>query len=401
MSTQKQLDKSLKAGSHALDELLAAIAKDGEERRKLDSEARPFYAMDLIRQSKLSGIQLPVEYGGEDASIRELFEVVILLAEADPDVAHILRAHYLTVEEILRSPNLEVRQTWIDRVAKGAIIGNATTEISSHNVGNLVYETTLSPEGAGYRLNGTKYFSTGTLYADWVAVTASTPEGLSTSVIIPTNREGVTIVDDWDGIGQRLTGSGTTYFQNVFVNPDEIRDIKDKTPFNSLPQLFIHGVIAGIVRNVVTDASKLVHSRKRTFSYATADKPAVDPQLLQVIGEISSIAFAAETLVLAAADAIDNAVRGAVNGKIDYALSHEASLRVSQVKVIVDHLALKASTLLFEVGGSSATRQSYHLDRHWRNIRTLASHNPRVYKARAIGEYVVNGKELPLKEVYF
>ena len=33
------------------------------------------------------------------------------------------------------------------------------------------------------------------------------------------------------------------------------------------------------------------------------------------------------------------------------------------------------------------------LDRHWRNARTLASHNPRVYKARILGDWLINGKD--------
>jgi alkylation response protein AidB-like acyl-CoA dehydrogenase len=86
---------------------------------------------------------------------------------------------------------------------------------------------------------------------------------------------------------------------------------------------------------------------------------------------------------------------------MDYVLSHEASVKAAQAKVMIDNIALQAATRLFEVGGASATRQSANLDRHWRNIRTIASHNPTVYKARAIGDYVVNGNELPIKQVYF
>ena len=383
--------------------LIAEIARDAEERRNAGSEARPFYAIQLIKQSRLGALQLPIELGGSEVSIRDLFRVVVSLAEADPDVAHILRAHYGYVEQYLyETTNEERRNTWLARVAEGAIIGNAFTEISSRNVGNLVFETTLSPDGDGYRLNGTKYFSTGTLYSDYVVVMASTPDGLPITAIVPTDREGVVIEDDWDGIGQRLTGSGTTRFHNVFVNKDEVVEIRsDKTPFNSFPQLYLHAVVVGILRNIVTDAMALVKGRSRTFSFAAAATPSEDPQLLQVIGQISSIAYTAEATLLATADALDIAVNSAVNGIIDYSLSHNASLRTSQAKVIIDELALKSASLLFEVGGASATKQSAHLDRHWRNIRTLASHNPTVYKARVIGDYVVNGTQLPLKEVYF
>jgi alkylation response protein AidB-like acyl-CoA dehydrogenase len=51
--------------------------------------------------------------------------------------------------------------------------------------------------------------------------------------------------------------------------------------------------------------------------------------------------------------------------------------------------------MLFDIGGSSAVKQSANLDRHWRNARTLASHNPTPYKARAVGDYLLNGTLLP------
>jgi alkylation response protein AidB-like acyl-CoA dehydrogenase len=392
----------VKVGSPEFDHLISAIAQDAKERRNTGSEARPYFGVDLIRQSRLGALRLPVELGGAGASIRDVFKVVIRLAEADPDVAHILRYHFYKVELLLLKRNFEQNKKWLKKVAEGEIIGNAFTEISSKNVGTLSFETTLTPDGENYRLNGVKYFSTGTLYADSVVVMASTPEGKTVSVHIPTDREGVIIEDDWDGIGQRLTGSGTTRLNNVFVHKNEVTFIGDEeTPFNSMLQLFLQAVITGIIRNVVTDAKDLVLGRARSFTFAASDKPATDPQLLQIIGQLSSSAFAAESIVLAAAEAQDIAINAAVNGVIDFSLSHEASFRAAQAKVIVDELALKASTLLYEVGGASATRQSTHLDRHWRNVRTISSHNPTVYKARAIGNYVVNGIELPIRSVYF
>ena len=113
--------------------------------------------------------------------------------------------------------------------------------------------------------------------------------------------------------------------------------------------------------------------------------------LQQVVGEIASAAFAAESIVLAAADAQDRAAAAPE----DFALAHEGSVRAAQAKVVVDELAQRAASQLFDAGGSSAVRQSAGLDRHWRNIRTLASHNPTRYKARAVGDWLVNGTELP------
>jgi alkylation response protein AidB-like acyl-CoA dehydrogenase len=384
------------------EQFIQAVAKDAHERRATGGTKRPDYAMELIKKSRFGALRLPTELGGGGASLRDSFYAVIRLAEADPDVAHALRFHFYQVEDLLRNPEDESSKRWLKKIAEGSIIGNAYTEISTIHVGKYEFETSLLPEGDGYRLNGTKYFSTGTLYADYVFVTASNQEGKTVSAVIPTNREGVIVEDDWDGIGQKLTGSGTTRFNHVFVYPHEVTvDPEDKVPINSHLQLFLQAVISGILRNIVSDASVLVKSRKRTFSFAPADTPAADPLLQETIGHLASKAFAAEAIVLAAADALEQAVNLVVDGNIDFALSHEASLRAAQAKVVVDELALKAATLLFEVGGASATRASANLDRHWRNIRTISSHNPIAYKARAIGDLVVNAQPLPLSEVYF
>ncbi len=403
IKANESLSRLTKIDSPEFETLLSIIARDAKERRDTKSERGPYKAMKLIRETRLGAILLPSKLGGIGASIQDLFYVVIRLAEADPDVAHILRSHYRRVEQLIREgAGEEENKALLKKVANGAIFGSAFTEISTHNVGRLVFETTILNENGDYRLNGKKYFTTGTLYSDLVNVTASGSDGKVISATIPTNREGVIIEDDWDGIGQRFTGSGTTRFQNVLVHKEEITTVREnKTPFNSFAQLYLHAIIAGILRSVETDASILVKNRKRTFSFAAAEVPKEDPQLLQIIGEISSIVFTAESLVLKAAEAVQNASKSAIDGVIDYDLSHQASLLASQVKVIIDSLALRASTLLFDVGGASATKQSAQLDRHWRNIRTLASHNPTVYKARAIGDYIVNGNPLPLKEVYF
>jgi alkylation response protein AidB-like acyl-CoA dehydrogenase len=100
-------------------------------------------------------------------------------------------------------------------------------------------------------------------------------------------------------------------------------------------------------------------------------------------------------VILAAADAQDDAFASLVDGVPNFDLAHRGSLLAAEAKVIIDEIAPRAATLLFDVGGSSAIKQSEDLDRHWRNIRTLSSHNPTAYKARAVGDYLVNDESLP------
>lgn len=393
--------KAIQFGTPEFEELLSAIREDANRRRKLPVLEHPFYAIQLIKQTRLGALRLPVEQGGGGATIPELFEALIELAAADPDVAHILRSHFSQVETYLMDVESPERTVWLERIAEGVILGNAYTEISKKNVGKLEFNTTLLPDGKDYVLNGSKYYSTGTLYSDYIFVTAADQNHKVVAVIVPADREGVEIVDDWDGFGQRSTGSGTTHFRNVRVTEGEFELMEAKTPFNSYAQLFLQAVIAGITQEIVQDAKKIILSRKRTFTFAVADVPREDPQLQQVIGKLVSNAYAAKAIVLKASHALQRAVDHVQNGEVQVEDSHQAALEAAEAKIIVDELALQSASLLFEVGGSSAVREENHYDRHWRNIRTIASHNPNVYKERLIGDYVLNDRDLPINEVYF
>ncbi|WP_341301180.1 acyl-CoA dehydrogenase family protein [Lysinibacillus sp. FSL H8-0500] len=402
MPIQVTLGPIVKPNSEELTKLIQEIKDDAAKRRRENPTVHPNHAIQLIKKARLGALRLPEELGGAGASIQDVFDVLIQLAAVDPDVAHSLRYHFYAVEQFLLDKENLQNVKWLEAIAKGDLIGNGFTELNSINAGLFQFETSLTVDGDGYRLNGTKYFSTGTLYAEWVEIMASDINGKTVRVILPTDREGIEVVDDWDGFGQTLTGSGTTNLKHVFVEKSEVFTIPDHTtPFNAHLQLFLQAVIVGILHTIVEDAVNLLSTRTRTFSFAAAEKPTEDPQLLQVVGELSSSAFAAKAIVLAAAKELDKAIETADKGIISYKASHQASLRAAQAKVVVDKLALEASTLLFEVGGASATRKTAQLDRHWRNIRTISSHNPTVYKARAIGNYEVNEIDLPINEVYF
>lgn len=212
--------QAVRFGSPELRQLIEEIGRSSAASKREGRSLHP--AIDLARQSRLGALRVPSAEGG-GSSVREFFAVLIDLAEADADVAHILRALFWFVEERLRSTNATERARWLSRVVQGDIFGNAVTELGgSAAVGSFVLQTQLTPKGNGHVLCGKKYYCTGSLYSDWVSVMASTPEGALASAVIPINRAGMILEDDWDGIGQRLTGSGTGIFSDVAVQADEV-----------------------------------------------------------------------------------------------------------------------------------------------------------------------------------
>jgi alkylation response protein AidB-like acyl-CoA dehydrogenase len=389
-------------GSDRLARLITEIGESALERERTGE--RPFAAIELVKQERLGALRIPRADGGGGASLRELFAVVIGLATADVNVAHILRGHFAHVEDRLRLDPTQ-RQRVADLALSGAIVGNASTEIGSTTIGEFTWQTRLTRDGDGFRLNGTKYFTTGTLYADYAEVLASDPDGATVIALVPTDRTGVTVLDDWDGMGQRATGTGTAIFEDVAVTSEELLPFAPPEVGSEPPPLYLSGaffqlyvtaLIVGVLHALRADAVAHVHQRARSFAWAPTLSAPDDPLLQREIGEIASAAFAAEATVLAAADALAVAFDAAVQGTDpDLHLAHEASLRAAEAKVVVDALGQKAASQVFDVGGASVVRQSHLLDRHWRNIRTLASHNPTSYKAQAIGAHYVRGTRLP------
>ncbi|MBY6412254.1 acyl-CoA dehydrogenase [Rhodococcus sp. BP-252] len=391
-------------GSTEYRALLATIA-EGASRRDLEDQ-NPFDQIDALRRAGVGALRLPKDIGGGGLTVRELFGVIADIAEADPIVAHILRTHFWFVEERLRQatavdyPGFE-NDRWIQLILQGKIFGNASSERGSQAVGNFKYGTHLTAYGDKFLLDGEKFYSTGTLFSDYVSIWADIDGVAVASVIVPTDRDGVEIVDDWDGIGQRRTGTGTTRFTSVSVTED---DIVSRIPLDAAPdpsyqfaflQLYLHGLVSGILRSVVTDAVDLIGSRTRGFAHGPTEELTRDPLLQNAVGQLASTAFAAESTTLAAADAIDAAYASLVNAVPDADLAALASLRASQAKVHIDDIATRAATVLFEVGGASAASRAKNLDRHWRNIRTITLHNPAAYKAAAIGNKILNDEPLP------
>lgn len=398
-------DERMPPGTGELASLLAEIAA-GARDRDLDDQ-NPFEQVNALGRAGFGALRLPAHLGGPGFTVRQLFSTVIDVAHADPIVAHIFRSHFAFVEDRLRVPDDPASRRWLKEVARGKLFGNAHSEKGPQAVGSLIYNTRLSRTGDGkYRLDGEKFYSTGTLFSHYLAVGVTTDHNSMGVVVIPTDRAGVRLIDDWDGFGQRRTGTGTTIFTGVTVSPDEL--LSD-VPYDAAPvptvhyaalQLYNHAVVAGILAAVVDDGIALLRSRDRSFSHAPTERPSDDPLLQRVLGELESAAYIAKAAVLDAADAIDEANASMRDGVPDAERAAEAQLRAAKVKVHLDTIAPEAATRLLELGGASAASRKRGLDRHWRNIRTITLHNPVAYKARLIGQHLLHGTPIPANGLF-
>src|SRR4051794_3205491 len=205
-----------------------AIAVAREIAAELSSEAAlrdrerrlPYRELDLISDAGLFGITVPRAYGGAGVKAGTLAEVIAILAAADGSIGQIPQNHFFMLEALRLGGSEEQKRFFFDRVLAGERFGNALSELGTKTAQD--HATRITRDGDSYRVNGRKFYSTGALFADWIAVVGNDEDSRSTIAFLPRDTAGITIIDDWSGFGQRTTGSGTAIFAEVEAHPFSI-----------------------------------------------------------------------------------------------------------------------------------------------------------------------------------
>ncbi len=388
--TSRPLGGSVEDRLTRLPDVVAALrAEDPAAER---DRVLQYEAVRLIRETGVLGLRVPTRYGGPGGKARDVLWAVIQIARGSSNVAQGLRSHFGFTERLLSNrATEEERAEWFPRVYPGLIVGNAITDAAGKAPSSADTKVLPDPDGV-LRLNGYKFYSTGTLFADVIAVSALDAAGRDVQAIIPADRPGVELFDDWDGFGQRTTASGGTRFTDVEVHADEVITVSEGNTLGhatAFLQLYLASVAVGIAYAVFDDAVDYVRTKARPASHSVADSAATDPFVLEAVGEISASAGSAEAIVLTAADTIDRLVDGGRQSDPDAVA--DVAVTVARAQLIAERLTIAAAGRLFDTGGASATARALNLDRHWRNARTIAGHSPLAYKAHAAGDYAVNG----------
>ncbi|CAB3793375.1 acyl-CoA dehydrogenase family protein [Paraburkholderia fynbosensis] len=367
---------------------IAEGAVQREQHRELAYEP-----VEWLREAGYTRLRVPQQYGGEGVSLAQFFALVTRLGEADSNLPQILRVHGGFIESLLEYGDAALRDRWLTRVAQGQIVGGAVSE----RTGVTNNSVRLTQTDGAWHLDGEKYYTTGTLYADWVDVTAHDGQS-DVRVLVKADTPGVERIDDWDGFGQRLTGSGTARFERVPVSPDNLyrRYHACEPRRNSLLTAYYQALhvanLAGISRAALRDAVTFTQARTRTFGIPGESSPRDNPLVHRVVGRLASLAYSTQSISAALARAIDEVSVARAEGRTDEQTYIRLDIQTFQAQQIVIEQTLQAATLLFEVGGASATSESRRFDRYWRNARVLASHNPAIIREAAIGDFYLNGK---------
>ncbi|MDV7213934.1 acyl-CoA dehydrogenase family protein, partial [Azotobacter beijerinckii] len=259
--------------------IFARIAEGAVERER--SRSLPYEPIKWLKEAGFGAVRVPVEYGGAGASLPQLVQLLIELAEADSSVPQALRGHFAFVEDRLNAHAGAPQDKWFRRFVAGELVGNAWTEIGAVKIGEV--GTRVSRKDGQWVVNGQKYYSTGSIFADWIDVYAQRDDdGRDVIAAVSTHQSGVQQHDDWDGFGQRTTGSGTSVFSDAVVAEENLIDFASRFKYQTaFYQLVLIAVLAGSGRGALRDFAAEVRQRTRIFSTGNAPRVSQDPLVLQ------------------------------------------------------------------------------------------------------------------------
>ncbi len=376
-------------------ELARAFEADAATRDR----ARDFPHSELatLKASGLLALLVPCSFGGAAAAYGEMIRCVGALAEGDPNIAQMAIVHFSGVELVNRVAPDDAKALLYPRLAGREMFTNAYSEIGTDTI--FDFRVSLERNDGGWRLEGSKAYCTGSLGGELIygLAIAHEPKPHPRVFVIDTDAPGVNVIDDWDGMGQRTTASGTIAFDGALV-PDALcskPDLMLEQPllnfFGTNGQTMMSAVYVGIAKNALRDAIDYVQNRSRPWPHSGETRAVDDPYVIRTVGEMSALVSAADATLQQTIDVIEETAANPTEET-----RAQCSVAVAAAKTTSTHAALRVSELLFQACGAGATRQALGLDRHWRNARTLTLHDPIEWKLHLTGDYLLRGTNPPI-----
>ncbi|HYP58303.1 MAG TPA: SfnB family sulfur acquisition oxidoreductase [Beijerinckia sp.] len=373
--------------AHGLAEVFVKESSERDRERRL-----PIAELDAFSQSGLWAMNVPRAYGGANVSYVTVAEVFKIISAADASIGQIAQNHISLIDIIRFDPDKSRKTHFFREALKGVRFGNALSEKGGKDI--FDFKTRLTRTGTALKLNGEKFYSTGALLAHLVPVFAIDDEGKGVMVIVPRDAQGLSVIDDWSGFGQRTTASGTVILDNVAVKESQIVPsylaFEQPSVHGAVAQIIQAAIDAGIAQQAIDETIRFVRDHARPWVDSGQDHASQDVYTIHDIADLKIRLHAAEAVLERAGEIIDEGLK-AENAET----AARASIAVAEAKVLTTEIAILATNKLFELSGTRSTLEIHNLDRHWRNARTHTLHDPVRWKFHAIGNFYLNGIKPP------
>lgn len=368
-------------------QLAQTFAETAAERDKRGGN--PKLERDLIRQSGLLSLSIPKQYGGQQGDWHSIFQTIKIIAQVDSSLAHVYGFHHLLIATVQLFAQPEQYATWFQKTAQDNLFwGNTLNPLDKRT-------TAIQTSENEFVFHGDKSFCSGSIDSDILLCSGFNELGKLLIGVIPTEREGVSFLGDWNNMGQRQTDSGTSHFEQVKIHKEELllNPGPLSTPYSSLRPLiaqliFVH-LFLGVAEGAFEIAKESVKTQK-AWSKSLAENAVNDPFTQKHFAEFYVQLESVRLLANKAIQSLQNAWD--VGNDLTAQQRGEVSIAIATAKIAATNTSLLITQNIFQVMGARATTAKLNLDRFWRNVRTQTLHDPIDYKYQEVGEWVLTGK---------
>ena len=367
--------------------LAKTFAETAAERDK--QGGNPKAERDLIRQSGLLGLSIPQVFGGQGADWKTIFKTIQTIAQVDSSLAHVYGFHHLLIATVQLFAQKEQYSTWFEQTTEQNLFwGNTLNPLDKR--------TTVQQISADeYIFHGDKSFCSGSIDSDILLCSGFNAQNKLLIGVIPTERDGVSFLGNWNNMGQRQTDSGTSHFEQVKIHENELllNPGPLSTPYSSLRPLiaqliFVH-LFLGVAEGAFEVASETVQQQK-AWSKSLVENAVNDPFTQKHFAEFYVQLEGIRLLANKAVETLQKAWD--IGESLDAEQRGEVSIAIATAKIAATNTSLYITQNIFQVMGARATTAKLNLDRFWRNVRTQTLHDPIDYKYQEVGEWVLTGK---------
>ena len=337
----------------------------------------PFANYGDIRASGLPGLIVPKEYGGWGANLLETVLTIEALGTGDGSTALSVTMHLQTLGSAAEArtwPEALLAQICRDAAQQGALINFIASEpeLGSPSRGGKP-KTTAQPVAAtadrpaGWLLNGRKNFASMSPTLDYMIVLAALEDGSDqTAHFIMTPGPGVEIIETWDGMGMRATGSHDVTMTDVFVPTSQIippnaTSSVGKPKVGAWFPLGVSAVYVGVAAAALQSASLYAQERVPT----ALGKPIAETEAVQRrLGQAELLLHQARLLLYHTADLWDRHP----DRRPDLGES------VITAKYTATNNAISVVDLCMRVAGGASMSKQLPLERYYRDVRGGLNH---------------------------
>ena len=331
----------------------------------------PFANFDALHAAGLLWLTVSRAAGGKGAGLDVARRVVMEVARGEPSTALVLAMHLTNHAVIARGDvwPVPLAQRLTDSLRTGpALVNRLQVE---HEAGSPSYgalpQTRAVRTDAGWRITGRKRYATGAPLLAWLVVSAVTDEDTPRlgSFVVPGDAPGVSVIETWDTIGMRATGSHDVVFDGVTVvtgHAIELRPAAEGTSPDPLGSVWFMGLTGAVYDGIARAARDEAVSFARCFAPAALGAPLSSvPHIQQAVGAMEVLLETNDRLLGSlAADAS----------------ASRASTTAPLVRLVVIENAIRAVDIALEITGNHGLVIGGALERHHRDVICGRTHPP-------------------------